>query len=827
MASQATSVRFDKLTEHNHSSWKFQIKAYLGTKRLRDFLTRTPPISDGEEILANADQALCELQMSVSNSMIHVIRDCVTAKDAFEAIQAYFDSKTSASAAALSQEMSNLEMRPRESITTYFARAERCRDLLTEVGYPMNHKSFQMQLLNGLSKEYESVRTTYLVSPDPNYDNPTTGLMLLRTRLQGVEVSLQSTSSKPAPKALQADAKTCSHCGHPGHVVRECRTLARERAAARKKKQDQDGGKDGGNKTRPKCNWCGQPGHIEARCFAKRDGAAKTAGAGKGSQDGDGDAGKRAPVAFMATPLRYEEFVDAPKRYDPSDFALLDQVRLPLFDSVGTPDIEYFTDQRGDNAFLQERCYKDGRSYFDDDYVSGRFGYANPPFREAMRALQHYFTCKARDPTNTRSVWILPYDPSAKWFPLTAGMKPLAKWSSGTMLFTLPDLKAPGLRRVLKPTPFPVMALYDPPVGSDAPSAFPSKVLPPIAALVAPDPYQAQLLLDSGASNHMTGDLRLLHDYKPYGHATRVKGISDSPLYAHGTGTVKIQHRASKGWVETEFRHVIYVEDMPYTLISLSTITNHGGRFTGIDDILDVYRDELHVIRANKLGNLYLIDQDATAIRLPEHEHSAFRAAPSAARADVASAPGTVPAHVQALLAKPDAATWHRRLGHMPYLTILKLKALSTGIDVPESELRACDKDPAVCRDCLAGRHRRDSRTSSTPKITEPCRRLHVDLMGKMGEVSTGDAEYILTIVDEGTRYVTVQPIKTKDMAEAVLSVIIARWERITKHKVVFVRSDRGGEFTCGPLQKFFDDRGITPSSPCRTAPSQTGWRSA
>ena len=421
MASQTTSVRFDKLTEHNHSSWKFQIKAYLGTKRLRDFLTRTPPISDDEEILANADQALCELQMSVSNSMIHVIRDCVTAKDAFEAIQAYFDSKTSASAAALSQEMSNLEMRPRESITTYFARAERCRDLLTEVGYPMNHKSFQMQLLNGLSKEYESVRTTYLVSPDPNCDNPTTGLMLLRTRLQGVEVSLQSTSSKPAPKALQADAKTCSHCGHPGHVVRECRTLARERAAARKKKQDQDGGKDSGNKTRPKCNWCGQPGHIEARCFAKRDGAAKTAGAGKGSQDGDGDAGKRAPVAFMATPLRYEEFVDAPKRYDPSDFALLDQVRLPLFDSVGTPDIEYFTDTGGDNAFLEERCYKEGRSYFDDDHVSGRFGYANPPFREAMRALEHYFTCKARDPTNTRSIWILPYDPLRQVVPAHGG----------------------------------------------------------------------------------------------------------------------------------------------------------------------------------------------------------------------------------------------------------------------------------------------------------------------------------------------------------------------------------------------------------------------
>jgi hypothetical protein len=95
--------------------------------------------------------------------------------------------------------------------------------------------------------------------------------------------------------------------------------------------------------------------------------------------------------------------------------------------------------------------------------------------------------------------------------------------------------------------------------------------------------------------------------------------------------------------------------------------------------------------------------------------------------------------------------------------------------------------------------------------------------MGKMGETSIGGANYILTIVDEATRFVAAQPIKTKDVASDILMHMINRWERITRQKVVYIRSDRGGEFTVGKLQKEFGERGITPEWTVSYSPESNG----
>jgi hypothetical protein len=455
MANSSSTQRIDKLTEHNYKNWEFQIRAYLGARGLRSYLEHTPTGDAAtEEAVIKADTALCELQLSISNSMIHVVKGKETAEEAWKAIKAYFKAKTDAQVTALAAELSNLQMRPRESISSYFQRADRLNDLLADVDYKVNEKTLYVQLINGLSKDYDSVRHAFLIDSG-KFTDPDTGAMLLKAKLAAVEASIQaksSSSSKDEAKAL-VSVKTCSHCNRKGHDVSECRTLKREKA-----KKDGKAKGDGDKRTTKKCDWCGKPGHVEDDCYAKRDGKAKK-GDGGGSS-GDGDSAKTAH-AFLAMKDPYPA---PPTRYDPSDFAMVDSERSPLYNEVGQPTFEYFTDYAGNNAHLPERCYKHGNSFYDGDHVSGKFGWANPPFREAEHALRHYFTCKGNDPTNTSSIWILPYEPAAKWYPLVANMRLLRKWPAGTMLFTLPDLKAPGLRRVLKPTPFPVMALYDAPL---------------------------------------------------------------------------------------------------------------------------------------------------------------------------------------------------------------------------------------------------------------------------------------------------------------------------------------------------------------------------
>lgn len=391
---------------------------------------------------------------------------------------------------------------------------------------------------------------------------------------------------------------------------------------------------------------------MEDDCYAKRDGKAKKGDSGGSS--GDGDSAKTAH-AFLAMKGPYPS---APTRYDPSDFAMVDAERSSLYNEVGEPTFEYFTDYAGNNAHLPERCYKHGNSFFDGDHVSGKFGWANPPFREAEHALRHYFNCKGNDPTNTSSIWILPYEPAAKWYPLVANLRLLRKWPAGTMLFTLPDLKAPGLRRVLKPTPFPVMALYDAPLGSDS---SPAGIQPSFAALVCPNPRQAQLLVDSGATDHMTGDIRLLHDYEPYSYVHTISGVAQTKMNATGTGTIKIESMIGGKVAQTSFKDVMHIEEMPFTLISLGKITSAGGRFEGHDDELTVYHGDEPCFAAYKSGGLYRIDDSFTSITLPKDPQVAFTKALMAGRD-----PGD-PSFGQSLLAKADARTWHRRFGHHPY----------------------------------------------------------------------------------------------------------------------------------------------------------------
>ena len=60
-------------------------------------------------------------------------------------------------------------------------------------------------------------------------------------------------------------------------------------------------------------------------------------------------------------------------------------------------------------------------------------------------------------------MFILPDDPSAKWWPLVQDMHVARAWDEGTHLFNMPTSE-PGVRYERGPTPFPVVALWDPPV---------------------------------------------------------------------------------------------------------------------------------------------------------------------------------------------------------------------------------------------------------------------------------------------------------------------------------------------------------------------------
>ena len=101
---------------------------------------------------------------------------------------------------------------------------------------------------------------------------------------------------------------------------------------------------------------------------------------------------------------------------------------------------------------------------------------------------------------------------------------------------------------------------------------------------------------------------------------------------------------------------------------------------------------------------------------------------------------------------------WHRRFGHLNEMSFQKLvkKNLVSRLDYNTSE------KIGTCESCTKGKQTKLSFKSSTRAMSAPLELVHSDLCGKMGEISTGGAEYFLTFLDHHTHYCWVYPPEEK-----------------------------------------------------------------
>ena len=122
-------------------------------------------------------------------------------------------------------------------------------------------------------------------------------------------------------------------------------------------------------------------------------------------------------------------------------------------------DIDLFASEDGSNAFCSEFCFANGRSVYDEDY-RGKCVYANPAFNQLFLFLVHYLITKVQD-WQTSGVCVMPEWQKKPWWPLVMHFRRLCRWKKGSQLFTAPPLQPGGARRLVGPTRWPVLVLYD------------------------------------------------------------------------------------------------------------------------------------------------------------------------------------------------------------------------------------------------------------------------------------------------------------------------------------------------------------------------------
>lgn len=161
---------------------------------------------------------------------------------------------------------------------------------------------------------------------------------------------------------------------------------------------------------------------------------------------------------------------------------------------------------------------------------------------------------------------------------------------------------------------------------------------------------------------------------------------------------------------------------------------------------------------------------------------------------------------------------WHARLGHLQVRDIMRLhEGLAKGLNQkPKGDL-ACETCIIVNQTRKSFKHIEGRRAKNRLEL------LHTDLCGAMPVESIGGAKYLLTIVDDFSRWLEIWPIKDKTQVKDRMEATIERWENLLNTRVKTIRSDTGKEYTNHEMIKWLEKKGIAHQLTNPYTPEQNG----
>ena len=274
------------------------------------------------------------------------------------------------------------------------------------------------------------------------------------------------------------------------------------------------------------------------------------------------------------------------------------------------------------------------------------------------------------------------------------------------------------------------------------------------------------VILDTGASHHMTGQLSLL---------TNVVSISPCSIgFVDGSTTFALSMGSFPLSSKISLTNVLYVPALNCTLISVSKILKQTGCLATFTDTVCVLQDRF----------------SRTLIGTGEERDGVYFLT------DVATA------KIHLAGAACDQTLWQQCLGHPSFSVCLHyhcfpLLLLALVRVMCVFELNSFNK----ANDCFS--------------------LIHVDVWGPYRVPSSCGAVYFLTIVDDFSRAVWTFLMLAKSEVNTILTNFITYISKQFDKSVKIVRSDNGTEFTC--LASKFQEQGIVHQTSCVGTPQQNG----
>lgn len=297
--------------------------------------------------------------------------------------------------------------------------------------------------------------------------------------------------------------------------------------------------------------------------------------------------------------------------------------------------------------------------------------------------------------------------------------------------------------------------------------------------------------LDSGCSNHMSGDKELFSNVDmEFKHS--VKLGNNKRMEVSGKGSVKLVLNGSAYIIS----NVYYVPELRNNLLSLGQLQEKELTIIIRRGTCKIFHDEKGLIAESRMSsNRMFVVFDQT-------KDDTFR-------------------HQQCLqtTAEDIPRLWHERYGHLNHrgMKTLQRKGMVRGL--PEFEAQNF-----TCSECLVGKQPRTAiPKKSTWRAKEVLELIHSDICGPINPISTTGKRYILCFIDDHSRKAWVYFIQEKSEAFNLFKVFKKKVEVETGRSIKCLRTDRGGEYTSLEFTDYCNTHGIRRQLTTAYTPQQNG----
>lgn len=149
-----------------------------------------------------------------------------------------------------------------------------------------------------------------------------------------------------------------------------------------------------------------------------------------------------------------------------------------------------------------------------------------------------------------------------------------------------------------------------------------------------------------------------------------------------------------------------------------------------------------------------------------------------------------------------DAVVWHSRLCHINFDRIGRLCKFNL---FPNISIARGSK----CQTCVQAKQTQKPFKSIGQKSLAPLDLIHSDLCEMNGVLTKAGKRYMMTLIDDATKWCYIYLVKTKDEALSCFKIYKAEVENQLEKKIKRLRSDRGGEHVSHEFAQLCAKHGI------------------